>query len=294
MGEALGRAGRTEILRATEDALKAVPRSPQSHDWQGDARRRHYAFRLALLADLENDADAFIAAIRAGGMEGTHGLDVAERLIAANRPAEALTWLDKAHRHLEDDDSDGADTDLRVAALEAMEHKDDAQSVRWRHFERFLSTEHLRAYLKRLPDFEDFEVEQKALEVAAGHKQPVRALAFLIEWRALDRADRLVRGRLATLDGRFYEVLRPAAEALEEKFPEAASLLYRRLVESVLDRSSSKQYPHAARDFQSCTRLALRLPTPGSIETHAIFVARLKKSHGRNYGFWGLLEPRVP
>jgi hypothetical protein len=131
--------------------------------------------------------------------------------------------------------------------------KDDAQSVRWRHFERFLSAERML----------DFETEQKALEVAAGHKQTERALAFLIEWRALDCSDRLVRERLAALDGRFYEVLRPAAEALEGKFPEAASLLYRRLVESVLDRGSSKQYPYAARDFQSCTRLSSRLPTPG-------------------------------
>ena len=103
MGEALGVAGRTEIRRATEAALKAVPRSAQPRDWQGDAKRRHFAFRLALLADLENDADAFIAAIHGGGMEGTHGLDVAERLIAANRPAEALTWLDKPRQRFEGD-----------------------------------------------------------------------------------------------------------------------------------------------------------------------------------------------
>jgi hypothetical protein len=80
--------------------------------------------------------------------------------------------------------------------------------------------------------------------------------------------------------------------ALEEIFPEAASLLYRRLVERVLDRGSSKQYPYAARDFQSCTRVSLRLPTPGSIETHAAFVARLQMAHGRKYGFWGLMEPK--
>jgi hypothetical protein len=82
------------------------------------------------LAELENDADAFIAAIHSGGMEGTHRLDVAERLIAANRPTEALAWLDKPRQRFEDDDSDGADTDLRVAALEAMGRKDEAQSVR--------------------------------------------------------------------------------------------------------------------------------------------------------------------
>ena len=289
MSEALGAAGRAEIRSKTEAALKTAPRSSRPQDWRADAQRRHLAFRLALLADLERDADAFIAAIRAGGMENTHSLEVAERLIGANRPAEALDWLDKPRRRIEDEDDDGTDTDLRIAALEALGRKDEAQAVRWRHFERFLSAEHLRAYLKRLPDF---EAEQKALDVAAAHKQAVRGLAFFIEWRALDRADRLVRERLAALDGRLYEVLRPAAEALEEKFPEAASLLYRRLVESVLERGSSKQYQYAARDLLSCARLAPHLPVPGSIEGHVVFVARLQKAHGRKYGFWGLIEPK--
>jgi len=292
MSEALGAGGRAEIRRATEAALKAAPRSSGPHDWQADAKRRHFAFRLALLADLEKDADAFIAAIRAGGLESTHALKVAERLIKANRPADALDWLDKSRRRFEDEDDDGTDTDLRIAALDALGRKDEAQAVRWRHFERFLSAAHLRAYLKPLPDFEDFEAEQKALDAAAAHKQAARGLAFFIEWRALDRADRLMRERLTALDGRLYEVLRPAAETLEEKFPEAASLLYRRLIESVLDRGSSKQYQYAARDLLSCVRLAPHLPVPGSIESHATFVARLQKAHGRKYGFWGLTEPK--
>ncbi len=292
ISDALGVAGRAEIRDATEAALKAAPRPEGRQDWRADAQRRHLAFRLALLADLERDADAFIAAIRAGAMESTHALEVAERLIAANRPGEALDWLDKPRRHAEDVDDDGTDTDLRIAALEVLGRKEEAQAVRWRHFERFLSVEHLRAYLKHLPDFEDFEAEQKALDIAAAHKQAARGLAFFIAWRALDRADRLVRERLAALDGRLYEVLRPAAEALEEKFPEAASLLYRRLIESVLERGSSKQYQYAARDLLSCVRLAPHLPVPGSIESHAAFVARLQKVHGRKYGFWGLIEQK--
>jgi len=292
MSEALGAGGRAEIRSKTEAALDAAPRSAGPHDWRADSQRRHLAFRLALLADLERDADAFIAAIHAGGLESTHALEVAERLIAANRPAEALDWLDKPRRRIEDEGDDGTDTDLRIAALEALGRKDEAQAVRWRHFERFLSAGHLRAYLKRLPDFDDFEAEQKALDVAAAHKQAARGLAFFIEWRALDRADRLVRERLAALDGRLYEVLRPAAEALEEKFPEAASLLYRRLIESVLERGSSKQYQYAARDLLSSARLAPHLPVPGSIEGQADFVARLRKAHGRKYGFWGLIEPK--
>jgi hypothetical protein len=290
MGEALGPLGRASVRDATAAALKSLPPAPGPNDWQVHTRRRRLGFRLALLADLEGDPDAYIASIRAGAMENTHTLKVAERLIAAGRAAEALTWLDKPRRHFADEG--GQPVDLRIAALESLARGPEAQEVRWSHFATSLSAGHLGDYLRRLPDFEDFEAEQKALSLAAAHSEPDRALAFFIEWKALDRADRLVRDRLSALDGAAYDVLRPAAEALEEKFPEAASLLYRRTIESVLDRGSSSQYPYAARDLLSAARLAPRLPPKPGIETHAAFLAGLRKAHGGKYGFWGLIDPK--
>ena len=62
------------------------------------------------------------------------------------------------------------------------------------------------------------------------------------------------------------------------------------MVESVLDRASSKQYPYAARDLQSCVRLSDRIPAEDVLEAHATFMARLQKVHGRKYGFWGLIS----
>lgn len=62
-------------------------------------------------------------------------------------------------------------------------------------------------------------------------------------------------------------MLKSNAEALEPRYPEAASLLYRRVVESVLERVSSKQYPYAARDLASCIRRVAQLPQPGSSES---------------------------
>lgn len=291
MSEALGPAGRASIRDATQAALKSLPPVPEPNDWQAHTRRRLLGFRLTVLADLEGDPDAYIASIRAGAMENTHTLEIAERLIGAGRAEEALTWLDKPRRRVADEDA--KDIDLRIAALELLARGPEAQAVRWSHFETSLSAGHLRDYLKRLPDFEDFEAEQKALAVAAAHSEPDRALAFLIEWKALDRANRLVRDRLSALDGATYYVLRPAAEALEEKFPEAASLLYRRMIESVLGRGSSSQYPYAARDLLSAARLAPRLPATPTIETHAAFLARLRKAHGRKQGFWGLIDPKA-
>ena len=118
------------------------------------------------------------------------------------------------------------------------------------------------------------------------------ALAFFIDWPALERADRLVHDRFSEFNGAAYYTLRPAVEALEGKYPEATMLLYRRMIESVLDRGSSKQYPDAARDLQSCARLAPRIREAIPIEAHATFVARLRKEHGRKYGFWGPINQK--
>jgi hypothetical protein len=183
-----------------------------------------------------------------------------------------------------------AGVDLRIAALDQLGRRKEAQAARWAWFEATLSLEHLREYLKRLPDFEDFEAERKSVAVAAAHASAERALAFLTELPDLAAADVLVRTRLDELDGRAYEVLTPAAERLAARYPVAASLLYRRMVESILARGSSKQYGYAARDVRHSASLAGRVADGGGIEGHDAFVARLKRAHGRKHSFWQRLE----
>ena len=99
-----------------------------------------------------------------------------------------------------------------------------------------------------------------------------------------------MRLREKELDGGAYYKVRPAAEALEDNYPAGATRLYRRMVESVLHRGSSKQYPYAARDLQSCIRLYPRIADESDIEKHATFMARLQQLHGRKPGFWGLMK----
>jgi hypothetical protein len=70
--------------------------------------------------------------------------------------------------------------DARIEVLEALARSDEAQSARWSCFERTLSSEHLRACLKRLPEFDDVEAEERALNHAARYESLLRALAFLI------------------------------------------------------------------------------------------------------------------
>ncbi|MBB5696590.1 hypothetical protein FHS87_004661 [Roseomonas pecuniae] len=87
---------------------------------------------------------------------------------------------------------------------------------------------------------------------ALAHPDRNLGLGFLVAWPNLDAANRLVRAHCGEMDGRDYGRLRPAAEAVAERYPVAATLLRRTLAEDVLRRAFSRQYPYAVRDVRAC------------------------------------------
>lgn len=257
-----------------------------------DAHRSESTIRLALqeIADAQGDVDAFIAQYD----EKTRKVpmiaaEIARRLLAADRAAEALQAVEAAE-HRRNEWSDFEWEDVRIDTLEALGRNDEAQSARWSCFERALSAEHLRAYLKRLPDFDDFEAEQRALDRVERHKSILQALAFLISWPAVERAARLVVGRASELDGDHYEILSPAADALVGKYPLATTLVLRTMIDFTLTKARSSRYRHAARHLIECASLASSIADFGAFETHDAYAARLKAEHGRKSGFWSLIS----
>ncbi|WP_140887209.1 DUF6880 family protein [Muricoccus nepalensis] len=287
-GPALGPEGRAELRRLLQARLVALPRPRKEDAFEGWQGRGQIAFRLRDLADLEGDVDAFIAATEAGGRAEDFAGDIAERLLAHGRPAEALAWLDRAPERHESEEV--RHTDLRLAALDALGRQDEAHALRWAAFQRWLTPQHLRPYLRALPGFDDVEAKERAMAHALEHPDRNLALAFLVTWPNLEAANRLVRAHHAEMDGRDYGRLRPAAEALAERYPAAATLLHRALAEDVLRRTASRQYGYAARDVRACASLAPLLTEEPGLENHGAFLARVRREHGRKTGFWALLE----
>jgi hypothetical protein len=276
---ALGPDGRAELRRLLQARLAALPPVRGRDDFEGWRKRFEPSLRLRTLADLEQDVDAFITAAEAGGGVETLAGEIAERLTAHGRAGEALSWLGRAHsRH---DGEAIRHTDLRIAALDALGRRQEAQALRWEAFCRWLGATHLRPYLRGLPDFEDAEAEDRATANALTHPDRHLALAFLVAWPNLDATNRLVRAHHAELDGRDYGRLRPAAETLAAKYPVVATLLHRVLAEDVLRRAASRQYQYAARDVRACVSLAPLLPDEHGLESHDTFMARLRREHPR-------------
>jgi hypothetical protein len=254
-------------------------------------RHRSSVVRLALeaIADVQGDVDAFIAqqGEKARRVPSV-AVEIARRLLAVGRAEEAWAAIDAV-----DQDRPGwipfEWEQTRIEVLEALGRADEAQAFRWACFEHSLNPEHLRSYLKRLPDFEDLEAEERAIAHALEHPSVHHALGFLVTWPALDQTALLVLTRADELNGDFYEILAPAAAALETKHPLAATVLRRALIDFALERNRTKRYQHAARHLEECENLADRIEDFGRFEAHDVYMRRLKAQHGRKSSFWSLV-----
>jgi hypothetical protein len=293
---ALGEVGAAHLKERLRKALT---------DRSGKAAERDYhalVVRSALqaLADGQSDVDAYVALVPPEERRMPHqGAEIGRRLLAAGRAADAIAALERARpkrsaaKAARDDDfylvglaADDAWEATYIEALEATGRQDEAQRLRWAAFEERLSADRLRAYLKRLPDFDDVEAEERAMEHALGFKSFSAALDFFTGWPDQARAAQLVLARASEIDGNLYHLLDPAARLIEGKHPLAATLLRRAMIEDTLDGAKSTRYKHAARHLLECRSLAAGTRDFGTFETHDAFVSRLRARHGRKTGFW--------
>jgi hypothetical protein len=251
-------------------------------------RHREATVRIALqaVADATGDVDAYIAE----QPEKTRlipviAAEIARRLLSSGRAEDALQALDAAEI------TGSSDREIewqlaRAETLETLGRYDEIQADRWRWFEQSLSDIHLRAFLKRLPDFDDMDAEERAFAHARTFPDVHQALAFFLRWPALGQAAKLVITKTAELNGDRYDLMTPAAEALAPHHPLAATLILRSMIDFSLDHGKTSRYKHAARHLGTAQALSPHIADPGTLISHEAYVATLKRLHGSKRGFW--------
>lgn len=255
-------------------------------------RHRNSTIRSALeqIADAQGDVDAFIAQqseqARSVPMIAA---EIAQRLLKADRAEEAWDAINRVE--MKGRPAPFEWEEARLDVLEALSRRDEAQAFRWQCFEQSLNERHLRAFLKRLPDFDDLEAEENAFNYVSRFQDVHQALAFLVSWPALDKAATLVRTRAAELDGDHYELLTPASEHLQQKYPLAATIALRAMIDFTLDRAKSSRYRFAARHLVECERLSTKISDFDTFTSHPGYVAELRGKHAKKTGFWTAAGP---
>lgn len=304
--EALGPEGLEHLKQITKVWADTAPTPAEIDAYQrfglhlspADAVRRAKqstaSIILADVADAQGDVDAYMARYSAEQLTyGTIAPDVAQRLLAVGRVQEAYEIIQNAMAREADSPFRRFSSELDEVyedCLARLGKIDDLKTHLWSTFAQHLSARALRKYLKLLPDFDDIEAEEKALEIVAGHPRLNVALDFLTLWPALDRAAKLVLARADALDGNDYMTLSQAAEALDARHPLAATLLRRAMIMDTLSGAKSSRYRHAARHLAECASADAVISDYGDHPAHSQFLETLRAQHGRKYGFWGLVD----
>lgn len=91
--------------------------------------------------------------------------------------------------------------------------------------------------------------------------------------------------------GQFYSYLLPCAEALEaEARLLGATVIYRALLDAILESARTKTYSHGARYLKKLELLAKTVSDWRTLSSHEAYFAQVRKQHGLKYSFWKRVE----
>jgi hypothetical protein len=84
--------------------------------------------------------------------------------------------------------------------------------------------------------------------------------------------------------------LTPAADALRERHPLPAVLLWRAMIDYALGEGRSSRYGHAADHLMDCSSLEDAIQDYGTLQSHADYFETLRMAHDRKMSFWAKLK----
>ncbi len=288
--------GAEPVAKLPEAERKVIGWSTSGKIYKDEIEESHrkstVKYALQEIADALGDVDAYIAQYDAKARTAPGiASDIAQRLLKAGRTDDA--WV--AINTVRDSGAHWLAHDwayTRVAVMDALGMTEEVQAFRWHCFAATLDITHLRAYLKQLPDFDDIEAEGKAMTLAQDTENVYTALHFFMLWPALAEADKLVRARASEIDGDHYELLTPAADALQEKFPLSSTLIRRAMIDFTLTKARSSRYKHAAKHLAECASMASRMTDFGGSASHEAYIRHIEAAHARKSGFWQFVKAR--
>lgn len=252
-------------------------------------RAERKAMRIRLIrqeiATAEGDTHAYIAQYSAQDLTRPQiAAEVAQLKLTEDLPDDALALLEAAD--LDPTSPCQPWDDAYIACLIALDHRDDAQAHRWKRFKDTLNADYLRPYLKALPDFDDIEAEDRARAHALKFGDAADAMKFLLNWPDHVTAAALIRNRIDELDGNDFETLTSAADALRVRFPLAAVLLWRAMINDALHHGRTSRYKHAAEHLNDCELVDADIVDYAPFPPHETYIDTLKTRYDRKSSFW--------
>jgi hypothetical protein len=184
----------------------------------------------------------------------------------------------------------------RDKLLEEIYHKQgDSEKLTellYQNFRSYPTTDTLQALLDVIGyDKRDDVINTEVAQILKSDRLRESDAEFLISIGKIEEAEQYLLGLADQLDGNHYGSLLSLAEAMEaENRNLAASLMYRSLLISILERGYTKAYPHGIRYLKKLDRLSATVSDWKEFNHHEAFKAQIIEDHGRKRSFWSKYE----
>jgi hypothetical protein len=174
--------------------------------------------------------------------------------------------------------------------------RDEQAEIAWKIFRSYRSGDSLEDLLTVIgEERKEGVISGEATLILKDERLSYSDAEFLTAMGRMDDAETYIRSRKDQLGGYSYSYgsLLPLAEAMAEDGRRlTATIIYRELLDSILERGKSKSYSHGVRYLRELDKLAVAVTDWEDIQTHASYVTELRQEHGRKYAFWSRYEDR--
>lgn len=264
-----------EILADTEDE---------------EYQKRHFQQAIESLASQTGDAELFEKARLASYQEPgiSSCLDIARVYLESGDPKKALECVNRIPP--DETFKDSERRDLLQKIYERLGDSGKQAEMAWLNFRTLRCLNTLENLIKVIgKEKREQVVEDEAAMIIDEGKIDYSDIQFLIDVRRFDEAEICILAKAGTrnLEGEYYYTLLPMARAMESDGRMlAASVIYRALLESILDRKYYKAYTHAAKYLRKLDMLALEIEDWEDLGEHGMYHGWLNQVHGKKSSFW--------
>ena len=264
----------------------------RADDEKDEYKKRHHLMLIESLARQIKDAKLFEQTrIASWGKLSTAALiDIARVYLESGDVETAHSWLKKIP---EGETFQAYERDQLL--LEIYQKQGDTEKLTgllYQKFRSYHSTDTLQALLDVIGhDKRDEVISAEVAQILESTGLSESDAEFLISIGKIDEAEEYLLNRAEQLDGDHYGSLLSLAEAMESESRNlAASLIYRSLLLSILERGYTKAYPYGIRYLKNLDKLAVSVPDWKSFNNHEAFKDQIVQAHGRKRSFWSKYE----
>ncbi len=203
-------------------------------------------------------------------------------------PNKALFYLQKINKDNYYGSSGNLD-DLLLKIYTQLGDKKKQKEISWKMFRSYRKKEKFDEVVAIEGNSKRPKLLKNEVALIFRNKQlEVEDVNFMLELKLIDESGDYIFKRRQHVNGDYYHGLVKWADIFNKnKKPLIATIIYRALLDSILDRGKSPAYHHGVDYLRCLDRINKDVKDWMGVQTHDAYFLEVKKNHGRKYSFWG-------